>query len=334
MLQNSSKNIFLSIISFIFIISCSKNDEKPVEQNEPIVPDLVLTKTDKVVANPPINLSNYYYWITKSAINDTFYIHNADNDPDTSVRGMMFYSLTSNSFVVKTKCSNIKAAGNISQLIAVAAGNSETLCYIGNEYNEYSIGSDTWRQVASAFPNSIKSNHGSSQGCLRFSAAKIFYIGGTLPCKTVKYINGSLGWSIAADYPIETSGGPEVVANNLECMYALGGYDSGGSRIKDFFKYTDATNTWTKLPDAPVTAATDNIKRKMVFYKEKYVIYLGTDNKLHTFNIETNKWQDTTIDVTGTLGQEHLEVVGYGDNSKIVLLYRKANGSLGIQEFK
>lgn len=330
---NFTTTITIAILS-LMLLSCSKNTEDPIQVNpELVVPDLVLTKTELVVANPLRNLSSYYYWITKSPTKDAFYIHNADNDSDTSVRGMMLYDVATNTFTNKAKCPNIVAAGYTSQLMTLSAGNGY-LAYIANEFNEYDCDKDTWivKPANYYFPANIKANHGSSQGCLRFSKGAIFYIGGITPCKTVKKIDSGMTWDNFADYPVEITGGPEVVANSIICMYALGGYDSSGTKIKEFFKYTDATNAWTKLPDAPINAATDNLKRKMVFFKDKYVIYLGTDYKLHIFNTQTNKWQTTTVDVTGTIGQEHLEVSTNGN--AIFLLYRKANNSLGIQEFE
>lgn len=315
----------IASVALAILSSCSKSDDNT--STNPNQNELNLTKTEKVVAAPIRNISSYF-WVTKSQSEDKFYIHNLENTANSSERGNMLYDLNTNTFSDKAKCINLAAAGYMSQLIT---GNS--IYYIANEFNEYDPSTNTWTVRNDLFPNTIKNNHGEASGCVIGSLGKVFFIGGRADCKTVKYFNWTNNtWNFAADYPITINKGPMCASdNNSKTIYAVGGY-SNGVVSKEFYKYTEATNTWTKLPDAPVTPVYSYTLRTLVLFKNN-IIFLGDDSKLHIFNIASNQWQTNTIDTAGiaNLGA-HLETST--DGNKFYILYRKSNGSLGIQEYQ
>jgi Kelch motif len=325
----------LIITSFVTIImSCSKSDDATTPIVEPAAPELKLSKTERTVASPIRNLSSTYFWVVKDPKKDAFYIHNADNDPDTSLRGMMLYDVTTDTFTNKTKSTNVVAAGQTSQLVAVPGGNSYELFYVANQFNIYNPTTDTWRVLpTTAYPSTISDYQSGAGSCNNANTARVFYIGGSGDSKTVKYTNNNGNWGNAADYPFTlSSSGPECIETfGAGTFYCLGGYDTSGTRSKKFFKFEVDGNTWSELPEAPVNVDQDNILHKMVLY-QGHIVYIGTDSKLHIFNIETNKWQTSTVDISGALDHFHLAVSS--DQQKIFLLYRKANNSLGIQEYK
>lgn len=317
----------LIAITTFTLFSCSK-DNPPTPT--PVNTDLTLTKTERIVAAPIRNLSDSWWWVAKFSSYDKFAIHNYDNTATSADKGMMIYDIATNTFTDKSKSSNVVAAGYISQLLA---GNG-VLYYIANEFNTYTIATDTWSVNNALFPANIKDNHGESKGCVLGKESEVFFIGGRISCKTVKYFNWTNNtWNFAADYPISIEGGPETVTDNQNLLYTLGGFIDSSNNVtsKEFFKYDVLTNTWKKLADALVDPLQDYTKRAMVFFKNKYVIFLGKDHSLHIYDIETNKWQVKAID-TGISVSAQMDVSA--DGTKIYLLYRKAKGSLGIQEYK
>lgn len=310
------------IATSIFAIACSKSnsDENPVAP----VPDnsLLLTKTERNVAIPPQNITEFH-WIAQKG--DNFYIHL------DGVNKMFLYDMATNTFVNKTASPNVNPSGFSSQFVMenLAGGR---INYLANDSVGYEIATDTWTPNLIPYPANIRANNAEAKTCVIQSLGQIYYIGGRMNCKTVKYYYWSTStWNSAADYPITISNGPELaVDQSSKIIYALGGnIDTAYS--KEFFKYTKSTNSWQKLADAPIEVARSYMTGCMVFYKNKYVVYCGKDFKLYVYDIETNKWQTNGV-ATGVPFTPQLNVSA--DGSKIFLLYRKTTGALGIQEYK
>ncbi|MCZ8197798.1 MAG: kelch repeat-containing protein [Flavobacterium sp.] len=329
------KTIFLFAIIFS-LFSCSKDDEPtPV----PVVPELTFTKTEKIVTAPIRNISSFWWAIMdkNGSTEELFYIHNHDNTATVTEKGMMEYNLATNTFTDKAKSSNVVAAGYMSNFTDGNGG----FYYISNEFNFYNKTTNSWTSYAAGspeFPNSVYANHGESKGCTIRSVGKVFYIGGRTACKTVKYFNWTNNtWNFAADYPLTISGGP-AVATDTKDIYALGGYLGSSVSSKKFYKLDVATNTWITLPEAPV-APMLNDERNSIIYLKKRIIFLGEDKLLHIFNTETNTWQTNTIDpaipvnVSGWV-DAHLDTNPNATTGKFYILYRKANSTLGIQEYQ
>ena len=308
---------FLSLFIFIVVVACSKDDSSTVET------ELVLTKTERVVAAPIRNLSEHW-WTVRDGLSDTFYIHNFANTVNANEKGFMAYDVNNNVFTDKLQSNEVESAGYMSQLFY----HNGTINYIANNSSTYTIATNTWVQNAIPFPFNIENNHGESKSCVIDD--KVFFVGGRDICKTVKFYSWSSNtWNFGADYPIAIENGPELAATN-NSIYSLGGYNNG-IYSKEFFRYDVSANAWAKLEDAPFSPVQRSSFSSMVSFKNKFIVYLGVDDKLHIYNIEKNKWQTTTVE-TDLFTDAHMEVSN--DESKIFLLYRKENGSVGLQEYK
>jgi IPT/TIG domain/Kelch motif len=311
------------------------------------VPEITFTKTDKIVTAPFRPITNTW-WAIMEPVNfvngngtpSGFYIHNNSNDNVN--KGCVFYSIPDNRFIDTGFSKNIVAAGNTNNLISGFG----RILYVGNDFNHFAgyknaltgITTFLWQLYepggANPFPQSISTNHGESKGCIKELGNKLFFIGGREFCKTVKYWDWSdLTWNFAANYPITIKNGPEIVTDGSN-LYTLGGYEGGTSLSNKFFKYNVRSNTWTSLADAPVPP-TQSVTRSSMVYFNKCVIYLGSDKLLHIFNTETNKWQTNTINPDIPVDETGYQSVHIEDGVKaFYILYRTANGMLGLQEYK
>lgn len=316
---------YLALVLVLF--ACSKEDNLSKVNNDILNQNLALNKTERNVAAPLRNLTDD--WFVAKNNEDEFYIHNANNIADVNLRGMMLYNATTNTFTNKAKNGEVTAAGDQSQLVYENNNTGGCIHYIANEAVTYRIATNDWEANAISFPANVRLNFGEGKSCLTNN--RIYYVGGRNQTKVVKYYDLSAGnWQFVAQYPIEITYGPELAATTNNFIYALGGGLNPGNS-KEFFRYDIVNNTWLKLADAPIAPKQYYTLKTMVCYKNNYLVYYGNDNKLHSYNIEKEEWQNNAVD-TGLSTYPHMEVAT--DNSKIFLLYRKNNAQLGLQEYQ
>ena len=311
----------------IFAIACSKSstDENLVA---PVIDNtLILTKTERTVANPIRNLT-YYWWCTKLDSGDKFAFH-------TDATGMMFYDIDTNTFADKTSSPEFVGGGSLeSRLLSDGGGG---LFYISNSFNKYNEITNTWSSFPSGsaiFPSNIHTNFGRAGAVTLSSKGRLYYVGGLGLGTTVKYFNWTNNsWNYVAGYPIPIGSSPKLTTDKVDKIYALGGSSSiDGSPINKLCVFDVTKNTWTELAEAPKFPAYEYSRNTIVVFKN-HIIYLGLDKKLYVYDIQTNKWQTTAFETDiYNAADTHLELST--DGSKIYLIYKKSNSAIGIQEYK
>ena len=320
------------ILAFLFLIlaitSCKKEEAKTTIAPS-VNTNLVLGKTELLVADPIRNLG-YYFWIEKFSNVDFFAIHNYSNTNNDEEKGMMWYSVSENTFTDCNYSENVAAAGNTSKLVSVGGS---YLYYCGNVFERYNSNSNSWDQNT-YYPEFVKDNNGATGVCA--CGEYLYFIGGEVPSKYVKvYRTGDQVWSYYSEsYPINISN-TATATDNLRYIYSLGGYENADDTqsTKKFYRYDTQVGVWKQLPDCPRSISQSVTLNLMCFFKEKYLAVLCDDKKIYIYNIGTDLWQTNGIETGLTIDMIHAHLEASTDGTKFYVLYKKENDHLGISVY-